>query len=179
MKRSIALWVTVILVVVVSVAYSWTPARPTELNSRIDQEGSRIPEHATSHIMRVTSPQVAEPPPETWSNCLVVNGVAYISGMVARGKDGKVVAGDEYEQAKLSFAKIRNLVEAAGGTMADVVKITIFVTDITQRERVWRARREVFAGDFPASTLVQVAALAEPSVKVEIEAVAHIGAGKR
>jgi hypothetical protein len=68
---------------------------------------------------------------------------------------------------------------AAGGTMADVVKITIFVTDITQREEVWRAQREVFTGDFPASSLVQVAALAEPSVKVEIEAVAHIGAGKR
>jgi enamine deaminase RidA (YjgF/YER057c/UK114 family) len=97
--------------------------------------------------------------------------------MVARDKDGTVVAGDEYEQAKLIFAKIRNLVEAAGGTMADVVKITIFVTDITQREKVWRARREVFAGDFPTSTLVQVAALAEPSVKVEIEAIAHIGAG--
>jgi 2-iminobutanoate/2-iminopropanoate deaminase len=43
----------------------------------------------------------------------------------------------------------------------------------------WRARTEVFAGDFPASTLVQVAALAEPAVKVEIEAIAHIGAGKR
>jgi 2-iminobutanoate/2-iminopropanoate deaminase len=96
--------------------------------------------------------------------------------MVARGNNGKVVAGDEYEQAKLIFAKIRNLVEAAGGTMADVVKITIFVTDITQREKVWRARR---TGDFPTSTLVQVAALAEPSVKVEIEAIAHIGAGGR
>lgn len=95
--------------------------------------------------------------------------------MVARGSDGKVVAGDEYEQAKLIFTKIKNLVEAAGGAMADVVKVTIFVTDISQREQVWRARREFFTGDFPASTLVQVAALAEPSLKVEIEAVAHIG----
>ena len=63
--------------------------------------------------------------------------------------------------------------------MSDVVKVTIFVTDITQREEVWRARREVFSGDFPASTLVQVAALAEPALKVEIEAIAHIGAGAR
>jgi 2-iminobutanoate/2-iminopropanoate deaminase len=180
MKRSIVLWVTVILVVVVSLAYSQTrPAKPTEADSRIDEEGSRMANHVTSRIRRVTSPQVAEPAPGTWSNCLVVNGVAYISGMVARDNNGKVVAGDEYEQAKLIFAKIRNLVEAAGGAMADVVKVTIFVTDITQREKVWRARREVFAGDFPASTLVQVAALAEPSVKVEIEAIAHIGAGMR
>ena len=131
----------------------------------------------TSRIKRVTSSEVPEPAPGTWSNCLVVNGVAYVAGMIARGKDGKIVDGDEYEQAKDIFAKIRNLVEAAGGTMADVVKVSIFVTDIRQREKVWRARREVFSGDFPASTLVQVAALAEPSVKVEIEAVAHLGAG--
>jgi enamine deaminase RidA (YjgF/YER057c/UK114 family) len=105
----------------------------------------------------------------------VVNGVAYVAGLVARGNDGKIVAGDEYEQAKKIFAKIKHLLEAAGGAMADVVKVTIFVTDITQREKVWRARREVFTGDFPTSTLVQVAALADPSLKVEIDAIAHIG----
>ncbi|HZT48139.1 MAG TPA: RidA family protein [Hyphomicrobiaceae bacterium] len=138
-----------------------------------------MPAQAQPRITRVTSPEAPEPPPGTWSNCLVVNGVAYVAGMIARGKDGKIVEGDEYAQAKVIFAKIKGLVEAAGGTMADVVKVTIFVTDITQREKVWRARREVFSGNFPASTLVQVAALAEPSVKVEIEAVAHIGAGPR
>src|SRR5262245_57421228 len=132
---------------------------------------------STSRITRVKSAEVPEPAPGTWSNCLVVNGVAYVAGMIARGKDGKIVAGDEYEQAKVIFAKIKHLIEAAGGAMADVVKVTIFVTDITQREKVWKARREVFSGDFPASTLVQVAALAEPSVKVEIEAIAHLGAG--
>jgi 2-iminobutanoate/2-iminopropanoate deaminase len=180
MKTSILYWVTVIVVVVANLAHSQArPAKPTGAGSRIDEEGSRMANHVASRIGRVTSPQVAEPVPGTWSNCLVVDGVAYISGMVGRDNNGQVVVGDEYEQAKLSFAKIRNLVEAAGGTMADVVKITIFVTDITQREEVWRARREVFTGDFPASSLVQVAALAEPSVKVEIEAVAHIGAGKR
>ena len=133
----------------------------------------------TTRIKRAISPQVSEPAEGTWSNCLVVDGVAYIAGMVSRGSDGKVVAGDEYEQAKMIFLKIKHLVEAAGGAMADVVKVTIFVTDITQREKVWRARREFFTGNFPASTLVQIAALAEPSLKVEIEAVAHIGAGRR
>jgi 2-iminobutanoate/2-iminopropanoate deaminase len=141
--------------------------------------GTDMAAQTTSRIRKVTSPEVPEPAPGTWSNCLVVNGVAYVAGMIARGKDGKIVDGDEYEQAKDIFAKIRNLVEAAGGTMADVVKVSIFVTDIKQREKVWRARREVFSGDFPASTLVQVAALAEPSVKVEIEAVAYLGAGAR
>jgi enamine deaminase RidA (YjgF/YER057c/UK114 family) len=126
-----------------------------------------------SKIVRVSSPEVSEPAAGTWSNCLVVNGVAYLAGMTAGGAKG-----DEYAQAKVIFTKIRHLVEAAGGSMADIVKVTIFVTDITQRERVWQARREFFTGNFPASTLVQVAALANPSLKVEIEAVAQIGASK-
>ena len=126
-----------------------------------------------SKIVRITSPQVSEPAPGTWSNCLVVNGIAYLAGMTAGGSEG-----DEYAQAKVIFAKIRQLVEAAGGSMADILKVTIFVTDITQREKVWQARREFFTGNFPASTLVQVAALANPSLKVEIEAVAYIGASK-
>jgi len=124
-------------------------------------------------VVRVTSPQVPEPAPGTWSNCLVVNGVAYLAGMTAGGTEG-----DEYAQAKAIFTKIRHLVEAAGGSMADILKVTIFVTDITQREKVWQARREFFTGNFPASTLVEVAALANPSLKVEIEAVACIGASK-
>jgi enamine deaminase RidA (YjgF/YER057c/UK114 family) len=126
-----------------------------------------------SKIVRPVSPEVAEPQPGTWSNCLVVNGVAYVAGMTAGGAEG-----DEYAQAKVIFTKILHLLEAAGGTMSDVVKVTIFVTDITQREKVWQARREFFTGNFPASTLVQAAALANPSLKVEIEAVAHIGASR-
>src|SRR5438477_674011 len=125
-------------------------------------------------IARATSPHVGEPQPETWSNCLVAEGVAYVAGMTATGGD----LSDEYTQAKAIFTKIKHLVEAAGGTMADIVTVTIFVTDIIQREKVWQARREFFTGNFPASTLVQVAALADPSLKVEIEAVAHIGASR-
>ena len=128
-----------------------------------------------SSIVRATTPEVPEPAAGTWSNCLVADGVAYVAGMTARA----AAAGDEYAQAKEIFGKIRHLVEAAGGNMADVVKVTIFVTDISQREKVWQARREFFTDNFPTSTLVQVAALADPSLKVEINAVAHIGASKR
>jgi 2-iminobutanoate/2-iminopropanoate deaminase len=126
-------------------------------------------------IVRAISPNISEPAPGTWSNCLVANGIAYIAGMTASGGD----LSDEYTQAKAIFAKIKHLVEAAGGTMADIITVTIFVTDISQREKVWQARRECFTGNFPASTLVQVAALASPVLKVEINAVAHIGAGQR
>ncbi len=131
-----------------------------------------------SSIVRATSPAVPEPPAGTWSNCLVAGGIAYIAGMTARAAGQAGAGGDEYEQARAIFAKIRQLVEAAGGTMADIVKVTIFVTDIRQREKVWQARREAFTGNFPVSTLVQVAALADPSLKVEVDAIAHIGASR-
>src|SRR2546425_13247536 len=93
-----------------------------------------------SSIARATSPEVPEPAPGTWSNCLVVGGIAYLAGMTASGGD----LTDEYAQAKAIFAKIRHLVEAADGSMADIVKVTIFVTDISQREQGWKARRERF-----------------------------------
>jgi enamine deaminase RidA (YjgF/YER057c/UK114 family) len=125
-------------------------------------------------IQKISSPEVPDPPPGTWSNCLVVDSIAYLSGATAPR-----AGGDEYAQAKGIFTKIKHLLEAAGGSMADIVKVTIFVTDIKNREKVWKARQEFFTGNFPASTLVQIAALATPETKVEIEAVAHIGASRR
>jgi 2-iminobutanoate/2-iminopropanoate deaminase len=128
-------------------------------------------------ITRVRSPAISEPPDGRFSNCLMVDGVAYISGLTARGDDFEIVGGDVYAQAKIIFAKMKRIVEAAGGTMADVVKITCFVTNINERQGVWKARQEVFSGDFPTATMVQVVALADPAFRVEIEAIAHIGAG--
>ncbi len=122
-------------------------------------------------IERFQSEKVSEPPPETWSNCLVADNHVYIAGMTARGADFKPLAEmDEYEQAKVCLTKIRHLIEAAGGSMADIVRVNIFVTNIRNREEVWRARREFFSGDFPVSTLVEVSALAAPEMNVEIEA---------
>jgi enamine deaminase RidA (YjgF/YER057c/UK114 family) len=94
---------------------------------------------------------------------------------------GNETAGGDsmYEQSKAVFGKIKALIEEAGGRMDDVVKVNIFVTDIKRREEVWKARSEFFSGDFPVSTLVQVAALARPDLLVEIEAVAFIGAGSQ
>ena len=131
-------------------------------------------------IRRVTSPHVPEPPPERWSNCLVCDGIAYVSGMTSRGTDAKELAGmDEYDQAKQIFGKIKSMLEAADGAMSDVIKVTIYVTNIKNNTKVWKARAEVFTGNFPASTLVQVAALASPEILVEIEAIAHLGKGPR
>ena len=120
---------------------------------------------------RVQHPDVPEPPAETWSNCLVIGDQILVAGMTARNGT-QVLADDEYGQARAIFEKIEKLVSAAGASMADVVKVVIYVTDISRREEVWRARREFFSGDFPVSTLVEVSALAMPELKVEIEAIA-------
>src|SRR5262245_47420534 len=134
-------------------------------------------------IARVRHPNVFEPADGRFSNCLVVDGVAYIAGMTASGtsmpadRDAADNPDEVYRQAKVIFEKIRHLLESAGGSMADIVKITVYVLDINQRRGVWRARQEAFRGDFPTATMVQVAALASPTYNVEIDAIAHIGAG--
>ncbi len=131
-----------------------------------------------SQIERVHSDQVGEPPAETWSNCLRIDNQVFIAGMTARSAEFDSIDGaGVYAQAHIIFTKIKCLIEAAGGTMADIVKVNIFVTDIDQRQEVWRARREFFTGDFPVSTLVEVSALALPEMEVEVEAVAILGAG--
>src|ERR1043166_9708324 len=131
-------------------------------------------------IERITSSSVGEPPPGRWSNALRVGDMLFISGTVSRASDGVTIEGsNEYEQAKIIFTKIRHLVEAAGGAMADVVKGTIYVVSSQQNTEVWRARQEFFTGDFPCSSLVEVRSLATQEILVEIEAIACIGAGKR
>ena len=129
-------------------------------------------------ITRYTSPEVKEPAPELWSNCIVCDGIAYIAGLTSRNKDGVTIDGaDEYEQTKIIFQKHKALIEAAGGKMSDFTKLTVFVTRIQNNKQVWKARAEFFKGSFPACSLVEVSNLAEPNIYVEIEGVAHIGKG--
>ena len=126
---------------------------------------------------RVNIPTVAEAGPGLWSNCIRAGDLIFVSGQVARPVDGgKTLVGEnEYEQAKQIFTRIKLICEGAGGSLDDVVKITIFMVNIKNNTEVWRARREFFTGDFPASTLVEVRSLAGPETLVEIEAVAYLG----
>ncbi|WP_414444412.1 RidA family protein [Burkholderia sp. 22PA0106] len=81
-------------------------------------------------IQRITSAEVTEPAPHTWSNCLKVGDTVYVAGLTARDKQLKPVGGGEYEQSRLIFERIRHLVLAAGGSTSDVVKINIYMTRI-------------------------------------------------
>jgi len=128
---------------------------------------------------RIYSPSVTEPVEGMWSNCMKVGNIAYFSGMTARASDRVTIHGDnEYDQSKAVFQKLKDLIEAAGGVMNDMVKMTIFVVNIENNAQVWKARKEFFTGDFPACTLVEVKSLAKGAsaeILVEIEGIAHIG----
>jgi enamine deaminase RidA (YjgF/YER057c/UK114 family) len=133
----------------------------------------------TPKKQRFVSPHVAEYPPGHWSNCIRVGDMIWLSGFTARANDLKTIQGaDAYEQAKVIFSKVKHCLEAAGATMADVVNMNIYVTDMADNKAIWKARQEFFTGDFPCSTLVQVASLANPEIKLEITCQAVAGSGQ-
>ena len=101
--------------------------------------------------------------------------VLHISGQVSQAADGSVIgAGDIVAQTRQVLENIRGVLASAGGTMADIQKVTIFVTDITRLMDIHAVRAEFFPQPYPASTLVQVTALVRPEYEIEIEAVAVI-----
>lgn len=129
--------------------------------------------------VKINSPKIWTPPPKSWSQALRAGNLLFTAGQVAltaKGNmttgEGLVGKGDALAQARQSFKNIKTLVEKAGGAMEDIVKLTIYITDIRDADRVRKARTEFFTGDFPTATLVCVTALASPLFLVEIEAIA-------
>jgi len=127
------------------------------------------------------SKTVINPPtlakPTGYSYAIKKSGTpVFISGQVALDADGKLVGeNDAAAQTEQVFKNLQAVVEGCGGTMADIVKITIFVTDPSYRPAVAAARLKWFKeGEWPASTYLVVSALAVPTMLVEIEAVAMV-----
>ncbi len=130
-------------------------------------------------IRVVTSAAVAEPPPGLFSNCLVVGDTIHVSGQHAGTPQGAVGGASVLAQSREALRRVLALIEAAGGTADDVVKLTVYLRDMSRRAEVSAARREVFAEPLPCSTLVGISALAEPDLLVEIDAIAVLSAGGR
>jgi reactive intermediate/imine deaminase len=98
--------------------------------------------------------------------------LVFIAGQVAADQSGAVVGkGDFKAQSKQVFENLKAAVEAAGGTMADVAKINVYATDLSQLAAMREIRQQYFTGAPPASTLVQVVSLARPEYLLEIEAI--------
>ncbi len=114
--------------------------------------------------------------PPAYAQAVKVTGaqtILYIAGQVAYGPDGTAAhAGDFRAQARAALQCLKAQVEAGGGTMADIVKVNTYLTDIRHRAEYGPVREEFFGKKMPAHTLVAVAALAQPEFLIEIEAVA-------
>lgn len=104
-----------------------------------------------------------------FSAAVKAGGAIFVSGTVGRRPDG-VFPDSRYEQARQALANIEQALQQAGASLHDVVRTRIYLLDVSDVEDVARAHREVFADVRPASTLLQVAALATPEMLIEIEA---------
>ncbi|MEO8009531.1 MAG: RidA family protein [Betaproteobacteria bacterium] len=97
----------------------------------------------------------------------------WVSGAVGIKNDGSIPE-STVEQFRVALASVDACLRHAGATAAQVVKVTVFMTDISERPLINPLRIEYFGEHRPASTLVEVTALVDPRLKVEIEAVAYI-----
>jgi len=110
-----------------------------------------------------------------YSRAVRVGNVVSVAGTTAVDDQGQVVApGDPCEQARFVFRKIEKALVAAGATLQDVISVRSFVTDISRWEDVGRAHAEVLRAVRPTSPMVQVSALIQPELVVEIEVLAVI-----
>ncbi|HEY7364852.1 MAG TPA: RidA family protein [Methylomirabilota bacterium] len=127
-------------------------------------------------IDKYCAPGVYDPP--GYSQAIKVTGaqaVLFLAGQVAYDKDGSVKhRGDFTGQAREVFRAIKALVEAGGGSLNNVVKLNTYVTDARYRPEFRAVRDEFFGAKGPASTLVEISALAHPDYLIEIEAIAVI-----
>jgi 2-iminobutanoate/2-iminopropanoate deaminase len=110
-----------------------------------------------------------------YTDAVRAGDLLFVSGCVPVDGEGRLVGGDDVvAQARQVLANVGAVLAAAGATFADVVKVTVYLTDIADRARINPVRQEVFGETRPASTLVEVNALAIPGAKLELEAVALI-----
>jgi 2-iminobutanoate/2-iminopropanoate deaminase len=99
----------------------------------------------------------------------------FVSGCVPVDAQGRLVGGDDVvAQARQTFANVGAVLAAGGSSFADVVKVTVYLTDVDDRSKINPVRQEVFGDARPASTLVEVNRLAVPGAKIEVEAVAVV-----
>ena len=113
-----------------------------------------------------------------YSQAVITEGgrIVWLAGQVgAADASGNSVAGDFDAQVREVFARLNQTLEEAGGSLADMVTMTVFITDARYGDRFTELRKEIFGDNFPASALITVAGLARPEMLVEIQGIAVVG----
>lgn len=111
------------------------------------------------------------PPISHYCDAVRWGDTLYISGIPPLDAAGRVVSDDPAAQARQVFENMRLILDAAGASFADVLKVTVYLTDVNDRTKINPVRQEYFGAARPASTLIGINQLAIPGMKVEIEAV--------
>jgi len=110
-----------------------------------------------------------------YTDAVRADSTVWISGLLPLDAHGTLVGGDDAEaQAEQVLANLALVLDATKASFADVVKVGVYVRRIGDREAIDQARQRRFGNARPASTLVEVSALAHPDALVEIDAVAHL-----
>lgn len=105
-----------------------------------------------------------------------LDNVVIVSGQAAIDEAGEIVGPDDFDaQAEQVFANLKRVLEAAGSSLDQVVKVTIYLTDMSNFPKIVDLRARYFTRPWPADTIVGVTALALPELQIEIEATALVG----
>lgn len=113
--------------------------------------------------------------PYCYSQALRAGDLIFVSGQAAVAPDGTIVGeGDFQAQARQAIANLEGVLKAAGAGLRDIVKVTMFVTDMSNFPAVVELRKQYFSPPYPADTIVQVQSLALPELLIEIEAIASL-----
>ena len=101
--------------------------------------------------------------------------VVFVSGQASISADGEVVGEDDFEaQVRQTFENLRTVLGQAGASFDDIVKVGVYVTDISRLRDYGRIKAEFISGPQPASTVVEVSSLALPGMMIEVEAIAVV-----
>jgi enamine deaminase RidA (YjgF/YER057c/UK114 family) len=128
--------------------------------------------HRRTHIKRERAQARA------YSQAVITEGgrTVWLAGQIAiADAAGKSLAGDFEGQVREIFRLLDRTLAEAGGRLADLVTMTVFITDARYGDRFTELRREIFKDDFPASTLITCTALARPELLVEVQGMAVVG----
>ncbi len=118
---------------------------------------SKLRTHLYNHCVRVTGPATT----------------LYLAGQLARDEQGRTVGvGDIRVQTEQVIRNLQTILRAEGGDLHNLVKLTIYVTDMRHFDAIAEVRRRYFTGDLPASTIVEVGKLSQPDLLIEIEGIA-------